>query len=378
MTTVDELYGPRPGLFVRVRNILIAPQAEWRRIASEDPAPLISSYVLPLALLGAIVSLAANVGYGGHFTLNADLAWKGVSAALYVVFVIVGVSIAAFVINALAPRFGAEANADHAKRLAAYAATPILVATCAAIAPPIAGGVVAAGVIYALVLLALGMQPLMPLREPENNVPRFTVTFTAIAAALFALAATFVGPLIHSGREALTGAIVTVAPPPAAPQILVRSGAELSIERLSQTNAAFLLIDPARLAEQFPESAPGGFARQSVAVAQGGGIARADAVYRLNASTLSLTIIQFSHDVDSAAFTALLDVKPDGAQQGGYDRTQSIDGRFYAEEVREASSRYIVIGRGVVMIAQGSVTMDQARAAVETIGLQRLEGMFGR
>ena len=155
MTTVDEFYGPRPGLFVRVRNILIAPQAEWRRIASEDPAPLISSYVLPLALLGAIVSLAANVGYGGHFTLNADLAWKGVSAALYVVFVIVGVPIAAFVINALAPRFGAEANADHAKRLAAYAATPILVATCAAIAPPIAGGVVAAGVIYALVLLAL-------------------------------------------------------------------------------------------------------------------------------------------------------------------------------------------------------------------------------
>lgn len=113
-------------------------------------------------------------------------------------------------------------------------------------------------------------------------------------------------------------------------------------------------------------------------MAQGGGIARADAVYRLNASTLSLTIIQFSHDVDPAAFTALLDVKPDGAQQGGYDRTQSIDGRFYAEEVREASSRYIVIGRGVVMIAQGSVTMDQARAAVETIGLQRLEGMFGR
>jgi hypothetical protein len=30
------------------------------------------------------------------------------------------------------------------------------------------------------------------------------------------------------------------------------------------------------------------------------------------------------------------------------------------------------------MIAEGEITMDQARAAVETIGLQRLESMFGR
>ena len=74
----------------------------------------------------------------------------------------------------------------------------------------------------------------------------------------------------------------------------------------------------------------------------------------------------------------MLDVKADGPIEGGYNRTQAIDGRFYAEEVRAGSSRYVVIGRGVIMIAEGGVTMDQARAAVETIGLQRLEGMFGR
>lgn len=378
MTTVDELYGPRPGLFARVRNILIAPQAEWRRIAGEDPAPLTSSYVLPIALLGAIVGLAASVGYGGAFAIDADLIWQAVSAGLYIVFALVGVSVAAFAINVLAPRFGAEANADHAKRLAAYSATPILVAAFAAVAPPIAGGVVAAAVIYALVLLALGMQPLMPLRDPDNNVPRFVVTFAAIAAAFAALTATFIGPLAHSGREALASTMATVTPPPPAPDIPVRSAAELALERLSQSDAAFILTDPARLGEQFPESAPGGFARQSIATAKRGGISRADATYRLGDSTLSLTIIQFAHDVNPSAFAALLDVKADGAHEDGYDRTQSIDGRFYAEEVRANSSRYIVIGRGVVMIAQGGVTMDQARAAVETIGLQRLEGMFGR
>lgn len=378
MTTADELYGARPGLFARVRNILIRPQAEWRRIASEDHAPLIGSYVVPLVVLGAIISFAASVLYGDSFALNASLVSKAVSAALYVVFAIAGVLASSLVISWLAPRFGAEANGEHANRLAAYAATPILVATFAAIAPPIAGGVVAVGVIYALVLLALGMEPLMPLRDPGNNVPRFTILFAVIAALMAALVATFVGPLIHSGREALTGAVASVAPPPAAPVIVSRSGAELAIDRLSQANGASILTDPARLSEQFPDSLPGGFARQSFSTAQRGGISRADAVYRDGAATLSLSIIQYGSAVDPAALAALLAVQADGTVEGGYNRTQSIDGRFYAEEVRAASSRYVVIGRGVVMVAQGGVTMDQARAAVETIGVDRLEAMFGR
>lgn len=158
----------------------------------------------------------------------------------------------------------------------------------------------------------------------------------------------------------------------------MRSGAELAIDRLSQASGASVLVDSARLGEQFPDSLPGGFSRQSISGAQRGGISRADAVYRDGAATLSVSIIQFGSEVDPAAFAALLAVRDDGVVEGGYDRTQSIDGRFYAEEVRATSSRYVVIGRGVVMIARGGVTMDQARAAVETIGLDRLENMFGR
>lgn len=378
MTAADELYGERPSLFARVRNILVRPQSEWRRIAAEDHAPLIGSYVAPLAVAGAVVSSAANVLYGGSLALNGPLIAKAVSAVLYVVFSIAGVFAAAFIIERLAPRFGAERNGEHAKRLAAYSATPILVATFAAVAPPVAGGIVAAGAIYALVLLALGMQLLMPLRDPENSVPRFAVIFAGIAAVVLALVATFVGPLITSGREVLTGAVESVAPPPAVPEIARRSGAELAIDRLSQANAASILADPARLEMQFPDSLPGGFQRQSTSKAQGGGVSRSDAAYRDGAATLSISIVQFGANVDPAAFAALLAVQADGAVEGGYNRTQAIDGRFYAEEVRASSSRYVVIGRGVVMIAQGGVTMDQARAAVETIGLDRLEGMFGR
>ncbi|MCA8886172.1 MAG: hypothetical protein KDA35_06085, partial [Hyphomonadaceae bacterium] len=83
MTAADELHGERAGLFVRVRNILIRPQSEWRRIAAEDHAPLLRNYVVPLALLGAIVGFVADVAYGGHFAISAALLWKAISAALY-------------------------------------------------------------------------------------------------------------------------------------------------------------------------------------------------------------------------------------------------------------------------------------------------------
>ncbi len=377
--TMDALSnGEKPGLFARVRDILIRPQSEWRRIASEEPDALISPYVLPLAVLGAVVSFAASVFYGGNLALNAALVSKAVASLLYLIFALAGVWLAAIVINTLAPRFGAEPHVGRARQLAAYASTPILVAMLASIAPPVAGGIVAAGVIYTLVLLAMGMTPLMPVRDPSNNVPRFTISFAALAGLIAALVAVFAGPLIHFGREGLTGAVASVTPAPPPPVLPQRSAAEATIARISEAEAALVLTDPARLEEQFPDSLPGGFHRQSVATARRGGISRADSVYRDGAATLSVSIIQFGADVDPAAFASLLAVKPDGAQAEGYARTQSIDGRFYAEEVSGGRSRYVVIGRGVVMIAQGGVTRDQARAAMETIGLQRLEAMLGR
>jgi len=377
--TTDALYtGERPGLIARARDILIRPQSEWRRIATEEPAPLIGSYVLPLAVLGAVVGLVASVLYAGSFAINAALVWKAVSAALYVTCAVAGVVVVGWAINVLAPRFGAEANSGRASQLAAYAATPILVAAFAAIAPAVAGVVTGIGVIYAFVLLALGTQPLLPLSDPDNNVPRFTLSIGGVAIIVVALAAMFINPFIQSGREALSTAIETVAPPPAAPELPRRTAAEDAIARLSQADATTVLSDPARLAEQFPDSLPSGFARQSVTSAQRGGVSRADSVYRAGDATLSVAVIQFASDVDPAALTLLLAIKPDGAQEGGYVRTQSIDGRFYAEELGASSARYVVIGRGVVMIAEGRVTMDQARAAVETIGLQRLESMLGR
>jgi Yip1 domain len=373
----DVLSGERPGLFVRVRGILMRPQTEWERIAGEEPASLIGSYIVPLAILGAVISFAAGVLYSG-FDVNAALAWRGVAALLYVVFAVLGVVVAAWLINFLAHRFGAQNDSGRARQLAAYAATPMLVAAVGALAPPVALIVTIAGAVYALILLAMGVGRLMPLPDSENNAPRFTLTFAAAAVVVCALASVFIGPLVNAGREAVVGAVEAVTPERTAPDIARRSAAELAIHRLAEAHGSPVLADPERLAAQMPDSLPGSFQRQSVATAQRGGISRADAVYSDGTSSLSVSVIQFGLNVDPAAFASVLEIKPDGAHEGGYARSQSIDGRLFAEDVTGQHARYVVIGRGVVMIAGGGVTVDRARAAVETIDLQRLEAMFSR
>lgn len=369
--------GEQRGLFTRVRDILIRPQTEWQRIASEDQMPLMRGYVAPLAIAGAAVGVAADVAYGG-FDLDAASAWSAAAALIYIVFALLSVGVAGVLIKFLVRRFGGEPDDWRAKQLAAYSATPVLVAAIGAAIPALGGVFWALGALYALVLMAIGLPRLMPVPDAENNVPRLTLTFAVAAAVLAALAAAFLGPLINAGREALTGAVEAAAPTPPAPEIAQRPAAELAIARLAQANATRVLVDPARLAEQFPDSLPGGFQRQSVATARRGGISRADGVYVQDGARFAVSIIQFASNVDPAAFATVLAIKRDGARGDGYARTQSIDGRLFAEEVAGESSRYIVIGRGVVVVAEGGVTMDQARAAVETIGLQRLEAMFGR
>lgn len=76
--------------------------------------------------------------------------------------------------------------------------------------------------------------------------------------------------------------------------------------------------------------------------------------------------------------TTLVIEAPNAAE--GYRRIQSVDGRIYAEQVDSAASSasYSVIGRGVALRAEGTnLTLDQARSAVDTIGVQRLERQFG-
>ncbi|MEZ5994947.1 MAG: Yip1 family protein [Hyphomonadaceae bacterium] len=364
-------------LFARTRDFLIRPGAAWARVASSPPASAFVGHVAPLALVGAGAGLAAHLVYRGA-ALDARLAWAAISAVLFIIFALAGVRIAQAVIGFLLHRYGAEPEQGRSAQLAAYSATPVLVASLGAVIPPLAASLLLIGAIYSLVILAQGVRTLAAPPDPEMRIPRLTLAFAGLWLVLTVLSTVVATPLQNSAFDGVRGIMETggAGDPAQAIAGARRSGREVAIERLMRASGARTVADAAQMETQFPRTLPGGFELQSASHDGGAGFARASGVYTQDLRALTVTIVQMTADIDAAAAAAMLG--SDDAVDGGYAREQSIDGRYYAERVGEGAARYVVIGRGVAMIAEGAVTIDDARAAVQTIGLQRLEAVLGR
>ena len=372
----DSFDDDRPGIFRRLRGLLLHPQAAWERIAREthEPSPL-KAYVTPLAFLGGVAAVVAHLIYRG-FEVDGDLVWSAVSAALYVVFAVVGVALAGGLIRWLAPRFGAEVQDGQAGRLAAYAATPILASALGVLAPPIAGLIVLAGVVYALIELAIGIKVLAPMRT-HDSAPRFVLLFAAAALAAFALLGMVLAPLLGAARQRLDDMFEVTASARAPRSEARASLVARTLEAVAQSSHARAAVDPARLEEQFPGSLPGGYALLSTSGERAEALSRARAVYQEGDARLRVTLLQLTPAIDVQALAGELAINEGVAPEGGYARTEVVDGRLFAEEARgDGSSRYVVIGRGVAIVAEGAASVDEARAAVETLSVRRLEDLF--
>src|SRR5215469_7279225 len=107
-------------LVERAKNILLTPKTEWGVIEPETTPrkDLILGYVLPLALIPAIVTfismslIGVGLGFlGGHTTFGIGL---GIGMAVWrLVAAVLGVFVIAFIIDALAPSFGGTKNMDQ-------------------------------------------------------------------------------------------------------------------------------------------------------------------------------------------------------------------------------------------------------------------------
>ena len=180
-------------LVERAKAITLTPDTEWPVIAGEQPTlqDLFTQYAIPLAAIGPI---AGPVGSAllpfGPFRLGLGAA-LGVAITSFVM-ALVGVLIVGFIVNALAPTFGATKNQATAHKLAVYAMTPAWLGGIFGLVPLLAilGLVASAWSVY---LLYLGLPTLMG-NPKEKSMPY---------AALTVVCAIVVG-LITS---ALTGAL---------------------------------------------------------------------------------------------------------------------------------------------------------------------------
>ena len=177
MSIVDSQV--RTNIVERVKRICMSPDAEWTAIDAESASTstLISGYVVPLAAVSAVAAFIGQslIGVSLRFTGTTYRVPVGsglVVAVLSVALAAVAVVACAFIIDALAPKFGAQKNSMQAMKVAAYAPTPAWVAGVLQILPAL-GILALVGALYALYLLYLGLPRLM--KCPADKAVGYTV-----------------------------------------------------------------------------------------------------------------------------------------------------------------------------------------------------------
>jgi hypothetical protein len=153
-------------LIERAKNICLSPRTEWRVVAGEDtsPATLLRGYVLPLAGAAATAGfvrgslVGESLPFVGTFRVPFT---NGIEIAVFtVVMTVVGCFLMSWLIDALAPTFGARRNSQQAFKVAAYSFTPAWITGLLQVLPTPAILFIL-GALYGLYVLCLGLPPLM-------------------------------------------------------------------------------------------------------------------------------------------------------------------------------------------------------------------------
>ena len=175
----------------RAQAILADPAGEWARIESEpgDASSLLTSYVLPLALIPAVFSFIGVCVVGtivpGDGVVRAPVFDALLSALFGYVMTCGTVLLLGLLIDAVAPRFGGRRNFVSALKLAVYSYTPVWIAGIFLLAP----GLRFLGLtgFYSAYILWRGLPRLM--KTPAGRVPPYAGAIVAGACALVLLTA---------------------------------------------------------------------------------------------------------------------------------------------------------------------------------------------
>jgi hypothetical protein len=184
-------------IVARVKGILLNPKAEWPVIEREpgDFGSLFSSYVM---YVSAIPPICFFIGttlfgiYGIHIGVVAGL----MHAILSYVLTLVGIFVAAYVIDFLAGTFSARRDFGNAMRVAAYTPTAAWIVGVFSLLPFL--GILRLLGLYSLYLLHTGLVSLM--RPPADKALMYTVVTVVCTIVLGVLVAVIpailLGPLL--------------------------------------------------------------------------------------------------------------------------------------------------------------------------------------
>lgn len=195
----EEAYSMTQDLIGRVQRLLMSPKSEWDAIAGEsvDTQKLITGYVAPLAAIPAVANVIGSSVLGKTFagvTYRAPILSAVTMGIVQFALAIVMVFVVAFIIDALAPSFGAQKNQSQALKVAAYWPTAMWVVGVVALVPAL-GILMLLGLLYSLYLLFVGLPKLMnPPAEKATTYTIVTLVCAILAILLIAAAVAAFGP----------------------------------------------------------------------------------------------------------------------------------------------------------------------------------------
>jgi hypothetical protein len=180
----------------RVKNILVSPRTEWPVIDAEPASvsSLYTGYIIPLAALRSICAAIGMVAFGysnfmgGRIRLSLTTALT--AAVVSFVMQLVGVYLFAFIVDALAPTFGATKNMVQALKVAAYSATPVWILGILAIFPMLAAPLGLIGLLYMLYLFYLGLPFCM--KAPEDK----TIAYALVSIVCMFIVVIIIGTIL--------------------------------------------------------------------------------------------------------------------------------------------------------------------------------------
>lgn len=396
----------------RVKKILLQPAQEWQVIRGEQTATadLFKGYVLPLAAISAVA------GFIGYCLIGVSVPFLGTyrmpflngvgMAVSSVVLALASVYAIAYLINALAPRFGAQPDMAQALKVAAYSYTPAWVAGVLQILPSL-GMLVVLASFYGLYLLYLGLQALM--QAPREKALPYTAVVVVCAVVLSLIigaimAATGGGPgaAVGSMSPAATGRPdderlakmkefgekmeaagrkLEEAQKSGDPQAQAKAAGE-ALGALAGATGGRPPVDHRELKALLPESLDGlprTQAESQTAGLGGASMARAEARYGEGERSLQLSITDSGGAKALMAMAGFALMESEKESADGYEKSGKADGRVYRERLsksaREASYALIVGDRFMVEAEGHGLDMAAVKQALAKVDLARLEGM---
>lgn len=373
------------GLVQRVKDILTKPNPTWDAIDGERPSvgSLYTGYIMPLAAIPAVAQAIGMTVFGAG-AFGVVVKWSPVTA---IVQGVVGyalslalVYVLALIIEALAPTFGGTKDRIQALKVAAYSYTAAWVAGIFAIFPMI-GALALLGGLYSLYLLYLGLPKLM--KSPADKALPYTAVVVVVAIVVSFIIAMVMGSvalMTGAGAGMMGGAQVSGSVKLPGGEGSVDVGKLAAAAKAIESGESGPVSDPDALKAYLPASVAG-FTRGEVSTSSGGaaGIegSEAEAEYAKGEANLRLQVTDLGQAGALAGMAGAFKVKSSKETATGYEKMGVVNGRMTQESYdRESKSgEYsVLVGERFMVHARGDgVSMEELKAAVEAVGLSRLE-----